>query len=132
MKNSIATIGNRTCAMSQRKAPPRAQQKTLLALILVPCYPKSDRTMINNGITHQSRKYTNIAQETTHHDHTVQKQIQSHTHTSTKISREALKKSTHKFIQNKHPRHLILKPLFSTDTQPMAARGSSAPHDECK
>jgi hypothetical protein len=31
----------------------------------------------------------------------------------------------------KPPHHLILKPLFSTDTKPMAVRCSCAPDDGC-
>jgi hypothetical protein len=34
--------------------------------------------------------------------------------------------------KNKPPHHLILQPLFSTDTKPMAVRCSCAPDDGCK
>jgi hypothetical protein len=76
---------------------------------------------------HTKTASTQIAQETT------QYQGSNDTHApAQKYHARLWKTSNHKSIQNKHPHHLILKPLFSTDTKPMAVRGSCASDDGCK
>jgi hypothetical protein len=92
----------------------------------------SQTSTCSDGITHKNRNYTNVAHKLSAKiPHKTKTDPITHTPTH-KYHARPWKTSTHKSIQNKPPHHLILKPLFSTDTQPMAVRCSCAADGGCK